>query len=126
MITGRVNQHNEAFIEVMVSGPHGQATTVPVVVDTGFDGALILPPSFVKALQLLFRKRGSVVLGAGTETIADVHQAIVLWEGTMRRVEVSVFDSEALVGMRLLAGYRLTIQVIPGGEVLISSLASPR
>jgi clan AA aspartic protease len=126
MIVGRVNPHNEAFVEVLVRGPHGQATTVTAIVDTGFDGALILPPSLVTALQLPFRKRAPMVLGDGTEAAADVHLATVQWDDTARQEEVTVFESEALVGMRLLAGYRLTIQVIPGGQVLIESLAPSR
>jgi clan AA aspartic protease len=100
--------------------------TIAVIVDTGFDGALTLPLSLVNALQLLLRRRTTAILGDGSEMTHAVHTAMVLWDDAARQVSVAALDSEPLVGMRLLAGYRLTMQVIPGGQVELVSLATPR
>ncbi len=126
MITGTVNRNNEAIIQIAVRGPRGMTTTIAALVDTGFDGSLTLPSRLVAELQLPFRRSGRAILGEGTDTSFDVYEATVLWDRSPRQVPVGALDSEPLLGRGLLVGYRLTIQVIPSGQVLIASLASPR
>lgn len=126
MIRGAVNSEREATIPLTVHGSMGRAETVAAIVDTGFDGELALPLSLLNALQLPPLRRSTATLGDGSTIVHTVHRATILWDGTARRVFVAALDSEPLVGMELLAGYRLTIQVIPGGQVLIESLATPR
>jgi clan AA aspartic protease len=126
MISGIVNSEREAIIQLTVRGPGGRAETIAVIVDTGFDGALTLPLRLVNALQLPLRRHTTAILGDGSRITHAVHTAMVLWDGVSRQVPVAALDSRPLVGMRLLAGYRLTMQVIPGGRVEIVSLATPR
>jgi clan AA aspartic protease len=126
MISGTVNGEREAIIELTVRSPGGRAAAIAAIVDTGFDGALTLPLSSVDALRLPLRKRGTATLGDGSETSFAFHRATVLWDGEARQISVAALESEPLVGMELLAGYRLTVQVIPGGRVEIVSLATPR
>ena len=45
MITGVVTSFHQATIRLIVRGPAGQAQEIEAVIDTGFDGALSLPPA---------------------------------------------------------------------------------
>lgn len=48
----------------------------------------------------------------GTESLFDVYEGPVLWEGRLRRVPVDAVESDSLVGMGLLYDHELVIQVV--------------
>ena len=108
MIAGTVNVYREAIIKLVVSGPRGHEE-ISTVVDTGFNGFLTLPPSLITTLCLPFRRRGRAILADGNESLFDIYEATVLWDGQLRRVAVDVVDTDSLIGMALLYGYELTI-----------------
>lgn len=87
------------------------------IVDTGFDGSLILPSAEVEELGLPFLWREVCVLADGTKNEADIVSAQVEWLGEVRRLEVVVMET-CLIGTRLLAGTRLMIDY-EAGTVLI-------
>ena len=85
MIVGVVNNENEAVIQVTVLGPTGRDATVAAIIDTGFDGALTLPPDLVEFLQLPLRREATAILGDGSETdfpIHDSHHPLGRWGAT--------------------------------------------
>jgi predicted aspartyl protease len=53
MITDVVSAYHEGLIHVTVRGPRGRGQEIEAVIDTGFDGALSLPPSLSRASQPL-------------------------------------------------------------------------
>jgi clan AA aspartic protease len=123
MITGIVTAYYQATIRVMVRAPTGQEQEIEAIVDTGFDGSLILPPSLMQSLGFPWRRRGRAMLADGSETLFDIHDAIIVWDGEPRRIAVDAANIDPLVGMRLLQGYELTIHAVEGGRVLIKALA---
>ncbi|WP_179130992.1 hypothetical protein [Candidatus Entotheonella palauensis] len=46
-----------------------------------------------------------------------------MWDGALRRLAVDAAETDPLVGMSLLYGYELTIQVQEGGRVIIQALS---
>jgi clan AA aspartic protease len=122
MIIGVVTPFHQATIRLTVRGPTGQEQEIEAVIDTGFDGTLSLPPADITALGLPWRRRGRALLADGTESLFDIYEATVVWDGTPRRVAVDAADIDPLVGMRLLDGYELTIQAVVGGQVTIKAL----
>lgn len=122
MIAGTVNAYLEAIIRLVVSGPRGQEQEIEAVVDTGFTGFLTLPPSLITTLGLPFRRRGRAVLADGSESLFDIYEATVLWDGQPRRVAIDAVDTDSLVGMTLLYGYELTVQAVAGGRVSIKAI----
>jgi clan AA aspartic protease len=122
MIIGVVTPFYEATIRLTVRGPTGQEQAIEAVIDTGFDGALSLPLADITALGLPWRRRGRALLADGTESVFDIYEATVIWDGRPRRVAVDAADVDPLVGMRLLHGYELTIQAVVGGQVRITAL----
>ncbi len=121
MITGIVNPDYEAVIHLLVQGPTGQEREVNAVIDTGFNGFLTLPPILITTLGLTRLSRGRAILANGTEDIFDIYGATVLWDGQPRYVETDAVDTTPLVGMALLNGYDLHIQVKDGGRVAIQA-----
>jgi clan AA aspartic protease len=119
VITGTVNAYREAVIRLMVHGPQTEEE-IEAVVDTGFNGSLTLSPPLIATLDLPFL--GRVILADGSESLFDVHEATVIWDGQPRRVAVGAADTEPLIGMALLHGHELTVQAVEGGDVYIRTL----
>jgi len=121
MITGIVNPDYEAVIHLLVQGPAGQEREINAVIDTGFNGFLTLPPILITALGLTRLSRGRAILANGAEDIFDIYGVTVLWDGQPRYIETGAVDTTPLVGMALLNGYDLHIQVMDGGRVDIQA-----
>lgn len=122
MITGVVNANHEATIPLVVHAIHGQEEAIEAIIDTGFTGFLTLPPMLIKALGLPWLGRQRAKLGDGSARFFDVYAAAILWDGQVRTVETDATDTEPLVGMCLLAGHEVRIQVLDGGNVTIEGL----
>ena len=106
----------------MVVGPGGQEKQIEAVLDTGYTGSLTLPSAMVSALDLPFRGRESVVLGDGSESEFDIHEATLAWAGERRLTAIDVAETDPLLGMGLLLGNELMIQVVAGGTVALQRL----
>jgi clan AA aspartic protease len=122
MITGVVTASLQAIIRLTVRGPEGQEQEVEAVIDTGFDGTLTLPPALIAALGLAWRRRGRALLADGSESLFDIYEATVVWDGEPRRIAVDEADIDPLVGMSLLYGYELIVQAVESGSVIIQPL----
>jgi clan AA aspartic protease len=88
----------------------------------GFDGWLSLPPEVIAQLGLPWRRRGRALLADGSESIFDMYEATVLWNGASRRIAVDEASTVPLVGMALLEGCELNVQVRTSGRVTIIPL----
>ncbi|NJM77315.1 MAG: clan AA aspartic protease [Acaryochloridaceae cyanobacterium RU_4_10] len=121
MMQGYVNTNYEAVISVVVSYD-GKLKSINAVIDTGFTGFLSLPSEIVADLNLPWSYRDRATLGDGSETLFDIHEASVIWDGQFREIEVNSADTEPLLGMSMLRGYRLQVDNIQGGLVAIEAL----
>jgi predicted aspartyl protease len=61
-------------------------------------------------------------LADGSICIFDVYEAKVVWDGKVRQILVDEADAEPLVGMRLLKGHKLEMEVRYRGKVRIKRL----
>ena len=106
---GTVNAQLEPILSLTVRGPSAGAT-LDVVVDTGFDGSLLLPREVATSLSLSTVTTTSGALANGTRVRLDIAQAQVDWLAGPRAVFVYVADApEALLGASLLTPHRLVI-----------------
>ena len=64
MIEGAVNSDYEAVITLALRGQAGQAREIEVVIDTGYNGFLSLPPALVAELEF-------PVVGPSQATLAN-------------------------------------------------------
>lgn len=122
MIRGVVTADREVTIRLAVRGPTGDERAIEAVIDTGFNGWLSLPPSLISQFGLRWRQRARALLADGSEALFDIYEATVIWDGQARRVPAHEADTAPLVGMSLLEGYELTIQVRPAGNVIVRVL----
>ncbi len=121
MITGIVRDF-EPILPFSVCGSDGKVYTQDAIVDTGFDGWLSLPPDLIAQLNLRWKRRGRAILGDGSACVFNVYEAIVVWDGDPLTIPVDEADSDPLIGMSLMEGYRLMVQVFEGGLVELSKV----
>jgi len=119
MIAGVVSADREATIRLTMRVPGGSDRDVELTIDTGFNGWISLPSTLVSELGLPWRRRGRGELADGSETIFDIYEATIVWDGHLRRVWVDEIDAAPLIGMSLLDGHTLTIQAWNGGNVTV-------
>ena len=122
MIVGAVNVRQEATLRLNIQDQQGQDHEIEVVIDTGYDGFLTLPPDLIVNLGLSYVGSGRTLLANGTEDQFDIYEAQVEWDGVLMRLEVDSADTDPLLGMSLLYGYDLHIPVVDGGTVVIQKL----
>ena len=123
MIQGYVNDIYEAIVPFTLQGPSGQTRDIEAVIDTGYTGFLTLTRALVTELQLRYRNRDLAILADGREAVFDVYGVAVLWDGNVRHLDAYISDAAPLVGMRLLDGHNLNIEVVNGGRVVVQSAA---
>jgi clan AA aspartic protease len=121
MITGVVKS-GEGRIRLRVKGLQRREQEVEAVIDTGFTAALTLPATLIQALGLRWQTVERGRLADGSECVFDVYEAKVIWDGKVRQILVNEADSEPLVGMRLLKGHELKMQVRYRGKISIRRL----
>lgn len=121
MIAGVFTGH-EARVPLVVSGPTGEELGVAAIIDTGFSGFLILPASAVEALELPWLGRGQALVGDGSRQVFDLYAATVLWDDVPRRIQVASTETEPLLGIAMILGHELRIQVVHDGAVAIEPL----
>jgi clan AA aspartic protease len=122
MIYGVVNLRREATIPLVVGNSSGQREAIDTVIDTGFDGFLSLPSEIIVRLGLPWTISNPATLGDGSEVLFDFYTGTVIWDGQYRKIDLAESDTEPLLGMSLLYGYRLQVDTIEGGSVKIEAL----
>lgn len=120
---GRVNQRREAILKLVIIGDENNKIAVDAVIDTGFNGDLILPIEIVSELGLVPQGYQKATLGDGTISQFRVYAATVIWDGYRKLVEVNSATTGILIGMGLLDGYKLEVNATPNGDVSIIRLA---
>jgi len=119
VIEGRINNRYEPVVTITVVSPTGESRELEAVVDTGFNGFVILPPDLVQELDLPFLNSSQAFLADDREINVQVHQATLTWDGVSRRVRATASGTTALVGMQLMTDHRLEMDIRIGGAVRI-------
>ncbi len=122
MIVGYVNSRREAIIQLAVLGERDQRQGVKAIIDTGYTGFLTLPSAVIATLELTWFMQEEGFLGDGSLCMFNVFEALVIWDGQVKPIEINESETDPLVGMGLLEGYELNIQGCSGGVVTIKAL----
>ena len=121
MIAGKVTVHQEAVIELEVRGLN-QPVRIEAVIDTGFTGYLTLPSALIDRLKLQRAGEQTTILGDENTVVLKRYVAKVLWHGVERDVYVLQAEGGPLIGMSLLYGSRLILDIVTDGDVTIAVL----
>lgn len=119
---GIITRDREAVVSLTVLGADRQEARMDAIIDTGYTGTLTLPPDIIHALGLPPRGSRPVILGDGSEVSLSVYRATVLWHGQERDLQVLAADGGPLLGMSLLYGSRLLMDIIDGAAFTIEPL----
>jgi clan AA aspartic protease len=122
MMTGIVTAHREAALSVIVRGLHGQEEHVEAVIDTGFNGFMVLPNPLIATLGLPYHTHTTAALADGTTVTLAIYKATIVWHGHDSSVYVLAAEGGPLIGMALLHGNRVTLDVIDSGPVTVEAL----
>jgi predicted aspartyl protease len=121
---GTVDQNCEATVRLVVGNADSQRQMIDAVIDTEFTGFLTLPLPVLTNLSLRAYRREEGILGDGSTCIFDVYRGLVIWDGELRRIDINESDTEPLVGMSLLYGYRMQLDAVEGGTFTIQALSN--
>jgi predicted aspartyl protease len=61
-------------------------------------------------------------LGDGSKTLFDFYSETVIWDGQYRTIDIAESETEPLLGLGILRGYRMQVDNIEGGIVKIEAL----
>lgn len=122
MISGQITPDREAVIRLDVTGPGGIQAAIDAVIDTGFTENLTLPPTLIRTLQLPYRGAADFSMADGVSVRLRIFRATVIWDGQPRGLLIVESGGGPLVGMRLLEGNRVTLDVVDGGDITIEPL----
>ena len=109
-------------MRVRVTGTNGQTRELDAVIDTGFTGFLTLPSAEVATLGLAFAGYQYAEFANGAIEQVEVVNGFVDWDGQQRLIEITSAETQPLVGMSLLYGFKLTVEAVDGGLVTIERL----
>jgi clan AA aspartic protease len=105
-INGSVNARNEPVLKLDVG-----SLSAEVLVDTGFDGGLILPSHIANQLNLTYVGLEEFNSVSGERIVAKTYSLEINWLGKRVRVPIVVSPkiNQALLGSHMLRDCRLTI-----------------
>jgi clan AA aspartic protease len=122
MIQGTVDRALDARISVTILSAHETQQSIEAIIDTGFNGFLTLPANLLNDLDAERIGYGRVILADGSEKLAPIYEVAILWDGHRTALEVDAADTEPLIGMALMEGYQLQIDVRESGVVNLTRL----
>ena len=124
MIQGVIDQNNDPTIQLVVLGQDRKKRSIDVLIDTGFTGFLTLPAAVLVSLNLHPYRREEGIIGDGSTCIFEIYRGFIEWDGNVRSIDINESETIPLIGMSLLYGYRMELDIIEGGTITIRSLDS--
>ena len=106
---GSVNAQLEAWLRIHATN----GETIECLIDTGFNGSLMLSRSEATRLGLTVLGRVPIIGVGRARSIADIAELEVEWLGKSQPVEVIISDGDdSLLGTEMLDGSRLVIDYV--------------
>jgi len=112
----------EVALRLRISGPKGESDEFAAIVDTGYTGDLTLRCEDIERLGLIPLGFRTAILADGQHSVLRMFEATANWDGNDRPVRVLESQGTSLIGMSLLRGFRLTIDIVEDGRFRIESL----
>ena len=120
-------EFRDRYPRITLALPGSNSSREPVevefIVDTGFDGEIVLPGYLARQIDLRFEGTQKRMLANGALVECPVHSLLLSVNGDdeeePRLVEVLVMEGNALLGTLFLDNHHLQVTVTEGGEVLI-------
>ena len=124
-ITGQIDGLSPR-VAITVTGNGDSPKSYSALLDTGFDGALSIGLADASELGLRFIRDQVVVLADGSEKVSSLFAGKVYFAGDWREVPVNATGDDATIGMQLLYGASIRVDVVLNGDVHYELLNEPR
>ena len=122
MISGVVSPRLEPKLSLELIDDNGIVYTVEVLLDTGFEGNLVLPSRVIRDVGLRYFDDYEATLADGSIVEWAGYECQLTWHGRRRNIIVLESEGEALLGMNLLWRNWITIDNYANGPVVIEEL----
>lgn len=120
MITGIVNEYNEATLRLLVKGNAGQLHEVEAVIDTGFTEFLSLPVALIETLGLVQIRTEDMMQSDGSIVTFRIYAGTVVWDGKNKDIEIQVGEASPILGLALIQDYCLIFPVRSGSTLTLT------
>lgn len=124
MMSGFFTRDGEPALSLEIRGPDG-AQSFDAVIDTGYNGALTLPPDWIVQLGLPKSGEESVSLADGRVIVVPMYVGYVILDDQAYEIDVAIAKTDPLAGTALLWGFSLFIEFQAGGSIEVESLSPP-
>jgi predicted aspartyl protease len=121
-MTGVVSEDREARVTLTLVCADGTEVRYAATVDSGFNGSVALPELTLRRAGLRTDERIDGVLADGSIVSLEAFLVRLKRFDDERNAVALAVEGGALVGMELLDGHLLTVEVTPGGAVTIAPL----
>ena len=121
MIPGFFTADREPALSLEIRGPDG-AQSFDAVIDTGYNGALTLPPDWIDALGLPQSGEERVSLADGRVIVVPMYVGSVILDHQAYEVDIAKAKTDPLAGTALLWGFSLYIEFEANGRVEVERL----
>ena len=122
MISGFFTPDQEPALSLEIRGPDGERS-FDAVIDTGFNGALTLPPAWIDALGLPQSGEERVSLADGRVIVVPLHVGYVILDDQAHEVDVAKARTDPLVGTAVFWGFSLYVEFQTNGVVEVERLS---
>lgn len=103
MTSGWITDDRQPQIDLVLIDGNDIRRTVTFLVDTGYDGHLVIPPNTVRDLALTpTGETHDVTVAGGERQDWPTYRANVYWNDRLRDVEVLESDTPPLFGMAMI------------------------
>ena len=110
------------IVPIAVLDRSGAPQQFQAVLDTGFAGAISLPRSSIERLGLANPRQEPVTFANGETQESNIYRATAIWDGERYAVSLYELGPEPLIGMGLLIGSRVAMDVREDGPISIEPL----
>lgn len=117
-VVAGIDSQNNIRMEVEIQGLY-KSTPYGGIVDTGFSGGLVIPLTTAVDIGLTKVGASSITLADGTIKVIPTFLSQVKIGGLVQDATTLIMGNEVLIGMELLAPYRMCISPMTG-EVTMS------
>jgi clan AA aspartic protease len=121
MTTGFFTSDQEPALSLEIRGPEG-GRSFDAVIDTGFNGALTLPPGWIDALGLPHSGEQRVSLADGRVIVVPMHVGHVILDDQDLEIDVAKAQTDPLAGTTLFWGFSLYVEFQTNGVVELERL----
>jgi clan AA aspartic protease len=123
MTSGFLNADGAPALSLEVRGPDGEKSVDPVI-DTGFNGALTLPPDWIDSLGLPKSGEERANLADGRVIVVPLYVGYVILDDQAYEVDIAKAQTDPLAGTALFWGFSLYVEFRPDGAVELERLPS--